>query len=133
MGAPMGSGNYLLKKPLNKIQVVKMLLVEKFLRLYERVKADNKPCEVETIEAIEGLVSPGLINRLIDAEKHEYQLAGYQWRARSIRTKNEDSIWGNWSLCNESTFLEYKNRPFVGGWQFEARKVFAKELVSQTD
>lgn len=109
-----------------------MLLVEKLLHLYERVKADNKPCEVEDVELIERLVKPEVVSRLIDAEKHEYIFTGYQWRARSIKSKNEDG-WGKWSLCDETTFRDYKKRPFIGGWQFEACEVFVKTSVAGND
>ena len=109
-----------------------MLLVEKLLRLYERVKADNKHCEVDAVEVIESLVKPEVVSRLIDAEKYEYVPVGYQWRARSIRSQAENG-WGNWSLCDETRFRDYKKHPFVGGWQFEACEVFVKRAVAGND
>lgn len=117
------------QKAVNRFTLIKMLLVEKLLRLYQRAKVANKSTEVEEVESIESLINPDLLARLKDAERHEYILTGYQWRARSISSKNEGH-WGNWSLCNEETYNDYKNRPFRGGWQFEAYAVYVKLLSS---
>jgi hypothetical protein len=99
-------------------------LVMALLRLYEKVKAENRPLDVELIEQIDNLLAPDWQDSI--PKLPHLQIAKCESRMRA--THRKDVGWGDWKKCSQDGYNRITALPrhaeghyIDKGWEYDLR------------
>lgn len=112
------------------------------LNLYSQIKAVNAEREPEweplfetELLAIDRLLYPDLVDRVIPPEVPHLQVARYEKRLRPLWVEN--AKWHHWETCTD---VEYCNilklagedkRIIQGNWEYQVRRLFTNSYETQ--